>query len=103
MDFTTETHTDFRVEYTPSWDPGGVYAMTVHDESGMTIDAALRKLTDSLTEARGKDRWLVTGDARLIRPDDVVSVRITPMAPESEHSRPVHPFGFTLGGSPLAP
>ena len=103
MDFTTETHTDLRVEYTPSWDPGGRYVMTVQVESGITIDAALRRLTDTLTEARGKDRWLVMDDARLIRPDDVVSVRVTPISPEPDQARPVYPFGFTLGGSSVSP
>jgi hypothetical protein len=98
MDFTTEKHTDFRVEYTPSWDPGGRYAMTVHDESGMTVDGALRRLTETLAQARGKDRWLVMDDARLIRTDDVVSARVVPIPPEREQSRPVQPFGFTLGG-----
>jgi hypothetical protein len=73
-------HAAFRLEHTVRWNPSVPLARSITVDPPVTLEEARKTVADNLPALTASGTWSLMDGAQMIRSEDVVAIRIVPLA-----------------------
>jgi hypothetical protein len=89
-------HAAFRLEHIVRWNPSVPLARSITVDPPVTLDEARKVVADNLPALAAAGTWSLMDGAQLIRSEDVVAIKIVPLAAPPEDAG--EGFGLTVVG-----